>query len=185
MLWISTILIVVGANLEGLTAYSFWVKRMPKDIRALLNGYFNSIARTGQLVVSLSAYTIIKNYSIQSCFLLVAVGDMTVVLCSFFLAKTDVFENDNVEGTKGKESHAGKKQAKAERRAKRDIDRNKVDQVTNAQQVELAIAGNQVADIGEIGGDFGGDVGGDGGGFDGGGGGDGGGFDGGGGGGEG
>ena len=112
LVWVASIMTIVGANLEGLTAYAFWVKRMPKDIRAILNGYFNSIARTGQLVVSLSAHVMLTNYSIQSLFLLVAIGDFSIVMCSFFLSGTNVFSNDAVEGKAGKDAHADAKKRK-------------------------------------------------------------------------
>jgi MFS family permease len=52
---------IVGSNLEGIASYAFWVKRIPKDIRAVTNGYRSSIARTGQLVISLSVYSILTN----------------------------------------------------------------------------------------------------------------------------
>lgn len=112
LVWIASVMTIVGANLEGLTAYAFWVKRMPKDIRAILNGYFNSFARTGQLVVSLSAHAVLTNYSIQSLFLLVAIGDFSIVMCSFFLSGTNVFANDTVEGKVGKDAHSEAKKKK-------------------------------------------------------------------------
>ena len=112
LVFIACITTIVGANLEGLTAYAFWVKRMPKDIRAILNGYFNSFARTGQLVVSLSAHAVLVNYSIQSLFLLVAIGDFSVVMCSFFLSGTNVFNNDAIEGKDSKNAYNQRKKAK-------------------------------------------------------------------------
>ena len=104
-IWICSILMIVGSNLEGLASYAFWVKRVPKDIRALMNGYFSSIARTGQLAVSASAFFVIQRYSIQSLFLIVAIGDFSVFICTFFLAGTKIFHNDKIEGKAGKDAH--------------------------------------------------------------------------------
>ena len=45
--WLCAIGMIVGSNLESIASYGFWVKRIPKDVRALMNGYFGAIARTG------------------------------------------------------------------------------------------------------------------------------------------
>lgn len=135
LVWVAAILTIISANLEGLAAYSFWVKRMPKDIRGILNGYFNSFARTGQLVVSLSAFSLISRYSLQSIFLVVAIGDFSVAICSFFLSRTNVFKLDVVEGDEGQKKHAKAKQDKAEKRAQKAVKRDAADQTTAANQV--------------------------------------------------
>ena len=62
--------------------------------------------------MSLSAHAVLVNYSIQSLFLLVAIGDFTVVICSFFLSGTNVFNNDAIEGKDSKDAYNKRKKAK-------------------------------------------------------------------------
>lgn len=125
--WIASVMTIIGANIEGLVSYAFWVKRLPKDIRAILNGYYGSIARTGQLVVSASSYYVIKNYSINGVFLIVAIGDLTVLVAAFFLSGTNVFTNDKVEGKAGKDAQAKKAAEKEDKRAQRAAKREAFD----------------------------------------------------------
>ena len=145
-IWVFPIGIIVGSNLEGIASYAFWVKRIPKDVRALMNGYFSAIARTGQLAVSLSSFYVIGKYSIQALFLIVAVGDLTVFICTFFLAGTRVFSTDKVEGAVAREDHRKKSEAKKIKQAERDAKRKGADKTTAPQEVEMqdqAVAGGK------------------------------------------
>ena len=111
-----------------------------------MNGYFSAIARTGQLAVSLSSFYVIGKYSIQALFLIVAVGDLTVFICTFFLAGTRVFSTDKIEGSQSREDHRKKSEAKKIKQAERDAKRKGADKTTAPQEVEMqdkAVAGDK------------------------------------------